>query len=321
MPSFRNTASGSGNTSSFFQDTTSASSTAGSVVLDGGNLIKESVYITGDLTVAGTQTSLNTQNSQISDTLFELNSGLAAANTNDVGFIFERGTTGDNACFVWDESEDAFAIGTTTATGSSTGDISMTYRPLRVAAPSHANDAVTKAYADAIGASGVASIFIGDGTLTETISGADTINFRGAANQTTATVSSPDTITYGLEDDVTITTSVTVPTVNTSNASLTTSTQSVSTTTQTAIDTFAHATYSTAEYTVQITQGSDIHSQKFLVVSDGTDAFITGYGTIVSNGNLGTFTADVSGSDCRFLVTMNSADAATIKLIRHTIDA
>ena len=38
----------------------------------------------------------------------------------------ERGSTGDNAIFAWDESEDKFTIGTTTATADSTGNISIT---------------------------------------------------------------------------------------------------------------------------------------------------------------------------------------------------
>ena len=57
--------------------------------------------------------------------MFELNSG-ASSNANDIGIIMERGSTGDNAIFAWDESEDKFTIGTTTATADSTGNISIT---------------------------------------------------------------------------------------------------------------------------------------------------------------------------------------------------
>jgi hypothetical protein len=44
---------------------------------------------------------------------------------NDLGFIFERGSTGDNAAIIWDESADVFVLGTTTATGASTGDLTV----------------------------------------------------------------------------------------------------------------------------------------------------------------------------------------------------
>ena len=44
----------------------------------------------------------------------------------DLGFIFERGSTGDNAALIWDESEDKFTLGTTTAVPSATGNIAVT---------------------------------------------------------------------------------------------------------------------------------------------------------------------------------------------------
>ena len=56
--------------------------------------------------------------------LLELNSG-ATSNANDTGIIMERGSTGDNAIIAWDESADKFVMGTTTATASDTGDLSI----------------------------------------------------------------------------------------------------------------------------------------------------------------------------------------------------
>jgi cytoskeletal protein CcmA (bactofilin family) len=61
----------------------------------------------------------------VSDNLIELNNG-ATSNSNDSGLVIERGSTGDNAIFMWDESADTFVLGTTTATGSATGNISVT---------------------------------------------------------------------------------------------------------------------------------------------------------------------------------------------------
>ena len=83
------------------------------------------VVISGDLTVNGTTTTVSTSNTVISDSLIELNSG-ASTNANDLGLVFERGSTGDNAAFIWDESADKFTLGTTTATGASTGDLTIT---------------------------------------------------------------------------------------------------------------------------------------------------------------------------------------------------
>ena len=61
----------------------------------------------------------------VSDSLIELNSG-ASSNANDCGIVIERGSTGDNAFMGWDESADKFLMGTTTATGASTGNLSVT---------------------------------------------------------------------------------------------------------------------------------------------------------------------------------------------------
>ena len=86
----------------------------------GGNLT-----VTGNYTVNGTTTTVATSNMVVSDNLIELNNG-AGSNANDSGIVIERGSTGDNAIFVWDESADKFIVGTTTATGASTGNLTIT---------------------------------------------------------------------------------------------------------------------------------------------------------------------------------------------------
>ena len=86
----------------------------------GGNLT-----VTGNLTVNGTTTTVATTNTVISDNLIELNNG-ASSNANDSGIVIERGSTGDNAIIMWDESADQFVVATTTATADSTGNISHT---------------------------------------------------------------------------------------------------------------------------------------------------------------------------------------------------
>jgi hypothetical protein len=85
----------------------------------GGNLI-----VTGDYTVNGTTSTNAVTNMVISDNLIELNNG-AGSNANDSGIVIERGSTGNNAIFMWDESADKFVVGTTTATGTSTGNITV----------------------------------------------------------------------------------------------------------------------------------------------------------------------------------------------------
>ena len=86
--------------------------------------VSRNATITGNLTVNGTTTTVASTNTTIADNLIELNSG-AASNANDTGILIERGSTGDNAIMAWDESADKFIFGTTTATASDTGDLTI----------------------------------------------------------------------------------------------------------------------------------------------------------------------------------------------------
>ena len=90
-----------------------------------GNITATDLTLAGNLVVNGATTTVSSTNTTLADNMFELNSG-ASSNANDIGIIMERGSTGDNAIFAWDESEDKFTIGTTTATADSTGNISIT---------------------------------------------------------------------------------------------------------------------------------------------------------------------------------------------------
>ncbi len=96
------------------------------------NLDSLLVSVSGNLTVAGTTTTVNTTNTVVADNIIELNSGISAS-SNDAGIIIERGSTGDNAAIVWDESADTFILGTTTATGADkSGGISVTAGSLTI---------------------------------------------------------------------------------------------------------------------------------------------------------------------------------------------
>jgi hypothetical protein len=84
------------------------------------------VVITGNLTTNGSTVTNSSTNTTIEDALIELGSGNSGSNSNDLGLILERGSTGNNGFMGWDESEDKFIVGTTTGTGSSTGNLTVT---------------------------------------------------------------------------------------------------------------------------------------------------------------------------------------------------
>jgi hydroxyacyl-ACP dehydratase HTD2-like protein with hotdog domain len=144
----------------------------------GGNLT-----ITGDFTVNGAATTISTTNTTISDSLMELSSGAASA-ANDAGFIIERGSTGDNAFMGWDESEDKFVLGTTTATGASTGDLTITEGKLKVSElegtikTAAQNDITTMTGLTAIGTSGTYTVFAGDASFNEGLSVLEDASFN-----------------------------------------------------------------------------------------------------------------------------------------------
>ena len=83
--------------------------------------------LSGNLTVNGDTVTLNVTNKSIEDNLILVNHGVdGSTNANDAGILIERGSTGDNAFIGWDESEDKFILGTTSAGATSTGNLSIT---------------------------------------------------------------------------------------------------------------------------------------------------------------------------------------------------
>ena len=97
----------------------------GDIVMSQDLAVSGNITITGNLTVNGATTTVDTTNTTIKDNLMELNSG-ASSNSNDVGIIIQRGSTGNDALIMWDESEDKWTLGTTTASAGDTGNLNIT---------------------------------------------------------------------------------------------------------------------------------------------------------------------------------------------------
>ena len=104
------------------------------LTFDGSTLaVTGAVTISGNLTVSGDTTSVSTTNTTVEDNILELNTGISQS-LNDAGIIIERGTTGDNAAIIWDESADTFVLGTTQATaGDKSGGITIAAGSLKIA--------------------------------------------------------------------------------------------------------------------------------------------------------------------------------------------
>ena len=116
--------------------------------VNGTARFQNSVSITGDLTVTGVTTVVNTTNMEIEDNVLVLNNG--GSTGNDAGIMINRGAAGNNAVFYWDEGTDKFKIVTTTSDGSTVTNITDTaFAILSAADPVGDDDVVTKRYFDA----------------------------------------------------------------------------------------------------------------------------------------------------------------------------
>lgn len=98
-----------------------------------------------------------------------------------------------------------------------------------------------------------------------------------------------------------------------------TTTTSITTNSATAIESFAKATYRTAEAIIQVTQGTDYYSSKVLLIHDGTSVKITEYAILESTvGAIPlTISSAISGSNVELRATITDAATtnATAKVI------
>tara|TARA_R110000772_G_scaffold4571_15_gene16332 strand:- start:2616 stop:5738 length:3123 start_codon:yes stop_codon:yes gene_type:complete len=84
--------------------------------------LPDDVIITGDLTVNGTTTTLNTQNLLVEDKYILLASG-AAANNVGGGIVIQRGSTTSGTALHWDHAKQVWAVDIDGADASSAGPL------------------------------------------------------------------------------------------------------------------------------------------------------------------------------------------------------
>jgi hypothetical protein len=89
--------------------------------------------LSGDLTVNGSTTTIDTTNLLVEDPLVVLAKNQTSAAALDQGFVFSR--SGDNQAMIWDESADEFAFIATDEDGTTEGDVTVSsYAGLHVGA-------------------------------------------------------------------------------------------------------------------------------------------------------------------------------------------
>lgn len=91
----------------------------------------------------------------------------------------------------------------------------------------------------------------------------------------------------------------------------------------TTIDSFSKESYRTAEYSVQLSQGTKYTTAKITVLHDDSSAGISEYGKVEMGGSIPyTFLADVSGPNILLSCSVSDGDSAsaTVKFFRTIIN-
>ena len=163
----------------------------------------------------------------------------------------------------------------------------------------------------------------GNGTKFVGIASTSLINVVTGNLDVTGNISCAGTVTY---DDVTNVDSVGVVTARSgielgagSITPIIAIEAAISTTTTTSasnIDTFVAATFRSAQYQIQITQGSNYHVTTLNVLHDGTSVYLNEFGTIRTGASLATFDADINSGSVRVRATPTTDSSTVFKLTK-----
>jgi hypothetical protein len=96
----------------------------GQAVATSDNVTFANIIASGNLTVNGTTTTVDTTSLLIQDPLYVLSTGASGSASVDSGFIVERGSD-QNVGLIWDESADQFAMILTDDTGTTAGNVTI----------------------------------------------------------------------------------------------------------------------------------------------------------------------------------------------------
>ena len=96
--------------------------------------------------------------------------------------------------------------------------------------------------------------------------------------------------------------------------------KNVSGTTAVQIDLFDKSQWTSAKYMVQVVDSGNIHTEELMIIQDGTHVYISQYGIITNNGELGVFDGSISGGNVIITFTPTGASGnMTIQVVRQSI--
>ena len=82
-----------------------------------------------------------------------------------------------------------------------------------------------------------------------------------------------------------------------------------------AVMTISASTYRSVNYQIQVTRGTNYNMTTINVIHDGTDTYMTEYGTINQPVGIATFSSDISGGSLRLIGHPSSSSDTTFKVI------
>jgi hypothetical protein len=268
--------------------------------VDGGSSDLDSVLEQGNTSTIGINVGIVTATGLIVDPV-----GSGTTFTEDMVVVGNARVTDTlsvgTATIIFDGSTDTLTVGTG-ATISSAGEIS---------ASSYVGSGASITGVVAEGLTGTPNIQV------------DVITASSATF--TGNVSIAGTLTY---EDVTNVDSIGIVTARSGIEiggpvilNLNTSTSTTTSTSQSAVDTFSVTDYRSASYQVQITRGTEYHVTSLNIVHDGTDVYVSEFGTINTGSVLASFTADINSGSVRILATPTTAVSTVFKMYRNLIRA
>jgi hypothetical protein len=274
-----------------------------------------SLVLSGDLTVNGTTTTINSTEITIDDKNIVLGAIASPSDAGaDGGGLTLKGTT--DKTFNWVDATDAWTSSEhiNLASGKSYylngGLLKDATETLTNKTISGANNTLSVRIANDVTGlgTGVATFLTTPSSanlaaaLTDE-TGSSTLVFSNSPTLVTPTLGAALATTIGFAD------------------SLTGSATATAGTSATTIDTFSASTYTAAKYVVQMKKGTDIEVIELLVAVDGSsNVYLTEYADVQSNGELGTTNAVYSAGNVLLQVTAAAADTA-VKVSKTYIKA